>query len=175
MSENIQESDTKLETDANLETLTLIYNIHNVITHIQHHELRQNNVDLQAVDRGLRVKYLMNKISEHEFKKTLQLNEKNHEKVRDFRNIYQMFVDVCSDLFRNFIDKIINNEQFIQEQLLLFTNLVNYFNENIKKTGVIYKCVYPGISKNFTWIGNHETHLRRTKEAELALARVNLI
>ena len=157
------------------ETLTLIYNIHNVITHIQHHELRQNHVDLQVVERGLRVKYLMDKISETEFKKTLQLNEKNREKVRDFRNIYQMFVDVCSDLFRNFIDNVNNHETFIQEQLLLFTNLVNYFNENIKKTGVIYKCVYPGISKNFTWIGNHETHLRRTKEAELALARVNLI
>ena len=159
---------TQLSRILKTETLTLIYNIHNVITHIQHHELRQNHIDLQAVERGLRVKYLMDKISEIEFKKILQLNEKNREKIRDFRNIYQMFVDVGSDLFRNMVEqlKIKQPDSFIVEQLLLFSNLIIYFNENIKKTGLIYKCVYPGISTNFTWINNHETYLRRAKETE---------
>jgi hypothetical protein len=37
---------------------------------------------------------------------------------------------------------------------------VNYFNENFKKLGKMFKCVYPGITGTYTLVPNIERHLR---------------
>ena len=154
-------------------TLALVYNIHNVITHIQHNELRMVQVNNEEYARSLRVMYLMGNMSDENFKKTLQQNEKNREKLRDFRNIFQMFSDVGSDLFRQFINSNKTGnalQKFVEEQLILFDNLIKYFNENLKKTGNIYKCVYPGITEKYIFKNNIETYLTEFKRESLRLA-----
>ena len=147
-----------------------LLNIHQCITHIQHYELRNHNIqNVIEINRGLRVKYLINELSEIEFKTTLQQSEKKRQKTIAFHNIYQMFIDVSSDIFRQMIVFYNKNHKnsnsicinFIDENILIITNLIEYFNENLKKIGKMYKCVYPGISKNTHWANNIETANRQ--------------
>jgi hypothetical protein len=150
-----------------LRTILQKYNPHNLlkihqcITHIQHHELRYLVVEnVIEGNRGLRIKYLMNELSEEDFKTILQQSEKKRQKTIAFRNIYQMFVDVGSDIFRQII--VYDNsaasstikKEFIKQQITIFENLIVYFNENLKKIGKMYKCVYPGISQTYYFVNN---------------------
>ena len=43
---------------------------------------------------------------------------------------------------------------FVKENEILLNNLIIYFNENTKKIGKIYKCVYPGISSEYVYQNN---------------------
>jgi len=148
---------------------TMIYNFHNCITHIQHYEIRPVNEQTEETTRILRIGYMLHNISEEEFKKSLQQIEKDRSKKRDFNNIYQMFVDVSSDIFRQIVIFIQNNRQsyaiivknFMDENLQILLNLKNYFNENIKKIGNNYKCVYPGIDDQCRFHNNYKTYLKR--------------
>ena len=161
-----------------------LYSIHNCITHIENYEMREHRItDIISYNRNLRVKYLLNEISENEFKRILQINEKSREKHRDFTNIYQMFVNVSSDILRQMVletkkigktgykDEDIElsrqlAREFVIEQMGILNNLVNYFNENIKKIGKSYKVVYPGITlPDYRFINNIETYNRRITNA----------
>ena len=150
-----------------LRTILQKYNPHNLlkihqcITHIQHHELRYLVIEnVIEGNRGLRIKYLMNELSEEEFKTILQQSEKKRQKTIAFRNIYQMFVDVGSDIFRqitvydNSAASSTIKKEFMKQQITIFENLIVYFNENLKKIGKMYKCVYPGISPTYYFVNN---------------------
>jgi len=147
-----------------------IYNIHNVITHIEQYELREHPIaDIVSHNRKLRIEYLLGNIDEDYFKKTLQLNEKSREKHRDFNNIYQMFTNVGGDILRQMVLSSSTNRQksneFVDEQMIVLNNLVQYFNDHIKKIGKSYKVVYPGISlPEFYFERNYETYLIRKAE-----------
>jgi hypothetical protein len=161
---------------------TKLTNIHQTIAHIQHVEIRRYtpNNDQELVNRDLRVMYLLNRLGEDVFKTLLQQYEKNRQKLTDYRNICQMFCDVGSDIFRQIVDRylnvikqanvrttIIDADQrkelvfYINEQMKILDGLVEYFNDNIKKVGKIYKCVYPGINENCKWVSNYETYLKK--------------
>jgi len=151
--------------------VTNLYNIHNSVTHIQHYEIRAINDLNEESTRDIRVQYMLQKIPEIGFKRFLQQSEKQKNKKRDFNNIYQMFVDVCSDIFRQIVvyfnKESYNHEpfkNFLNEQVVIFENLKNYFNEQLKKCGKSYKCVYPGINDKFSWEYNYESYLRRLQE-----------
>jgi ribosomal protein S13 len=125
----------------------------------------------------------MNQLSDNDFKAILQQNEKSNQKMTDYRNICQMFCDVGSDIFRQIVNKyldvskqervsrtnILSDEQktklckHLYDQYTILHGLVEYFNENIKKTGKIYKCVYPGINHIYKWKSNYETYLKNIK------------
>jgi len=155
--------------------ITLLYAFHNCITHIQNYEMRNPNQDLNEQNtRELRIYYLMNSITEDYFKFQLQRIEKNRSKNRDFQNIYQMFIDVGSDIYRQIFLSIENHDvssetkketlkESLKENIQILINLKNYFNENIKKTAKYYKCVYPGISDGHEWIYNYEAYMKRNK------------
>ena len=152
-----------------------------VINHIRNVELRNHQIEDPIVaNRPLRIKFLLNEISETDLKAILQQTEKAREKKRDYSNIYQMFCEVASDIFRQVLvyhetnplsdhPSRINKSSkekmvlFIDEQLVIIENLVKYFNENMKKVGKVYKCVYPGISLEYSWVYNYETYLKKNK------------
>lgn len=155
--------------------VTLLYSIHNCITHIQHYELRQINEITETTTRQLRVDFMLHKVSEETFKKSLQQLEKDNNKRRDFNNIYQMFVDVASDIFRQMSvlyhqhhkhrrfeeQSIPIVKKAFEENIVILSNLRNYFNDNIKKIAGVYKCVYPGIADDFRYQHNYKTYLQR--------------
>ena len=164
-------------------TDTKITNIHQTIVHIQHVEIRRYTPyeDQEIIKRDLRVKYLLNEIDEPTLKAILQQNEKSNQKLIDYRNICQMFCDVGSDIFRQIVNEytVVTNmgvyrtynmvspehkdrlSKYLNEQLRILEGLITYFNENIKKVGKIYKCVYPGITDNCRWVQNYETYLKK--------------
>lgn len=150
----------------------ILYNFHNCITHIEHYEIIIITDQNEETTRKLRVDYMMNKISETDFKKSLQQIEKGKNKKRDFNNIYEMFRDVSSDIYRqlmvhyheNFKNRVFKNpgltKQFVIENITILSNLRNYFNDNLKKLGNNYKCVYPGISDDYRFQYNYKTYLK---------------
>jgi hypothetical protein len=161
-----------------------IYNVHNVITHIEQYELRDHPIgDIVSHNRKLRIQYLLGNINEESFKKSLQSTEKSREKHRDFNNIYQMFANVASDVLRQMVvnynqyyrsrNNLTDCNRFVDEQMIILTNLVHYFNDHIKRIGKSYKVVYAGISTpDFRFHSNYETYLARKLVAD-ALAPVN--
>ena len=155
------------------------FSIHQCITHIQHHELRHHIVDnVIETNRDYRVKYLMNDLSEEEFKAILQQNEKKRRKTIAFRTIYEMFVNVGSDILRQVVidcSAITSKSQLreaLKEHTNILVNLTNYFNENLKGIGKTYKCVYPGIATNTTFANNLETMNTRLENARIQNVRV---
>ena len=146
--------------------ITNLYSFHNCITHIQNHEIRNLTPVTEETTRAIRIQFMLHQIADDEFKKTLQQYEKDYNKRLDFNNIYQMFVDVSSDIFRQLIEYIrINKENvqkiFFDDNLLILTNLKEYFNDNLKKIAKNYKCVYPGIDDKFQFQYNYKTYLER--------------
>jgi len=151
-----------------------LFSIHQVVTHIQHHELRIHVVDdVIETNRAYRVKYLMNELSEEEFKMTLQQNEKKRRKTIAFRTIYEMFVNVASDIFRQIViecstkQPVADLRKKLNEQSLVIKKLVDYFNENLKQLGKTYKCVYPGIATDNAFANNLETTNTRLENARI--------
>ena len=166
--------------------INYIFRIHNVANHI-HAVMIRPIPDYTVDNRNLRVKYLMNKISETNLKIILQQNEKVISKRTDFNNIYQMFYTVCSDIYIQIITNITENSYglkianevlfetvhpFIEEQIQTLKNLAIYFNENIKKLGKFYKCVNPGISPDGIFENNYDTYLRRLELQRLEVERL---
>ena len=87
-----------------------ISNLHRVVSHIQRVEIREVQVYDESSNRNMRVSFLLNKLSETDFKKILYQKEKKNQKSREFNSIYQMFTEVCSDIFRQML--ITPNEKF---------------------------------------------------------------
>jgi hypothetical protein len=140
-----------------------LFNIYQCVMHIQHYELRNHNVeDIVVTNRSLRIKYLLNEITDAGFKAVLQQAEKKRQKAIAFRNIYQMFVDVASDIFRQMYVSYSENRlrnldvaiEFVRSNVIILNNLVEYFNENLQKIGKMYKCVYPGITPERIFTNN---------------------
>jgi hypothetical protein len=153
----------------------IIYRIHQCITHINIHEIENHEVqDNIITNRNLRIKYLMNELSDLDFKTILQQNEKRRQKSIAFHNIYQMFIDVASDILTQIAVFIRQNKPsklnvgsietcaaFIDENVVILNNLIEYFNSSFKKIGKNFKCVYPGITKDYYFSNNIETSIRR--------------
>ena len=137
------------------EIVKKIYSIHNIVSHVNH--MIRPVPEINTLE--LRIDFLTNDIDETKFKKILQQKEKQRNKDTDFVNIYQMFVDVCSDIFRQIL--VNNSLEFVKTQIQIFENLILYFNDNLKKIGSKYKCVYPGINPKVVWEYNYETYLKR--------------
>ena len=143
----------------------VITHLHQVIVHIEHYELRNYVLEEYNPDtyRGLRIKYLMNDLGETEFKTELHQREKRRQKTTAFNNILQMFVNVGTDLMGQIVVEV-KTVDHLPKFVEILKNLVVYFNENLQKIGKIYKCVYPGISDNYTFVNNLETANRRLKQ-----------
>ena len=118
---------------------------------IQYHRLTQHMQIVEVphfnMDDGdlmiLRIKYLLNDISEKDWKFQLQKIEKRREKCREISDIVRMFVDTSSELFRQYISNVISTEGEFTEYL---NKLKEYFNGNMEPIAKRYNCVTPYIS-----------------------------
>jgi len=123
----------------------LIYKIHQLVAHTQAYELVHIWRDVPNNDNlGLRVKYLMDEITEEHLKTLLQRLEKTREKTRDIRDILQMFCDVMSDIFRQFMINSIQSDDVVNT----YEGLVKYTTESFKTIHKRYNCTTPIISES---------------------------
>ena len=112
----------------------LISDIHRFLSHVYMVELPKYQDDINQVDRykDLRVKYLLNKIDEHAWEKTLKQRQKKSEKNKELLQIFEMFSSTLRDIFIQFV----KNPK--KEVFSMFENLRNYANEEFYKIGKIY-------------------------------------
>lgn len=122
-----------------------IKNIHRLIAHINVVELRRYNYNhTNDTFKKERVLYLLNELSEKDFKKILQQREKRNNKYKEFSQVYQMFIDVGTDTLVKIYEAFSIEEIIIHSRV--FEPLIKYFNESLGAIGKRYKCVSPGIS-----------------------------
>jgi len=89
-----------------------------------------------------RVLYMLNDMSEKEFKRKIQAIDKHKEKNMDVVNVYQMFIDTASDLLRQYV---------IREDAGIITTLrelIVYSNDIVRSIHKRYKCVTPPLFNN---------------------------
>ena len=91
------------------------------------HRVRTNYDDLG-------IKYLISVITKEQWKKTLKTRIKQDEKDNNLYHIYNMFVNVINDLFRNMIE-----DRNIENFKINADNLIEYTNNQIKKLNNRYK------------------------------------
>jgi hypothetical protein len=103
---------------ASNEILDLLITLHRI-----DNELIHRYGDIYDDDNHhLRISYMLNSISEYEFKKELQKRDKQKCKNTDVRNIYELFTNSVSDLLRQWI--LYNDIDVIQhvKELLDYSN-----------------------------------------------------
>jgi hypothetical protein len=128
---------------------TFILDSHMLINHIIDVELQKYNnpPDDENKDSDLRIKYILGDIDEMIWKRTLYMREKKRDKNTAFYHIFNMFVDVCGDLFVKLDNIDITNKDICQELtdiLKEFENIRNYFNQcmdDIKKQFSLSKSI----------------------------------
>tara|TARA_R110002074_G_scaffold368689_1_gene543235 strand:+ start:145 stop:690 length:546 start_codon:yes stop_codon:yes gene_type:complete len=112
----------------------IMFNIHRIILHIDNYELpilqaRENDYTYQ------RVRYMLNELSEHDFKTMIQRGEKRYAKANEMRDILQMFVNATSDILRQMVLGEITcdtAEDFVAK-------LVDFFNNSMENVGQRYE------------------------------------
>jgi len=74
----------------------------------------------------LRIHYMMNNITEEEFKIHVQRRDKYNCKIRDIQDIYTMFIDSVSDILRQYILDQSQVELYIRDiyELIDYTNMI---------------------------------------------------
>ena len=167
---DVYELRTAIRNESNTIQNTLYY-IHRIVSHIQGVEMRTYNNDQIAYNRGLRVKYLLNQIDENHFKSLLVANEKKRQKIVDYHAVYQLFINVCSDIFREIVINkggIGDIRRLVQHSLDSITRLINYFNETFAKLGKQYKCVYPAIvlEDKYMFTSNYVRYMFNKKQQQ---------
>ena len=89
-----------------------------------------------------RILYMLNDMSEKEFKHKIQAVDKHKEKNADIVNVYRMFIDTASDLLRQYV---ITEDANI---LPILRELVVYANDIVRSIHKRYKCVTPPLFNN---------------------------
>ena len=122
------------------------YNIHDLrlnnllslqrtLNHIYDYEILPNREDnILVINRDYRIRYLLNEISEEEWKRELQKREKKAEVKHSRRQVSEMLITVASDI----LNKLINftTKSDINTTLNELETLLDYYNtssQNIEK------------------------------------------
>jgi len=94
----------------------------------------QENTDT----RYIRISYMMNEITEDEFKTELQRRDKQNAKAQDVSQIFRMFFDTCSDELRQYM---LGKDP--EDVRTIVIPLIEYTNEIISSIHKRYTCVTP--------------------------------
>ena len=138
-----------------------ITDYHRIIIHIQDVELRryrpiENNNEKY---KKLRIQFMANELNENKWKILVQRREKNFDKKRDMFFILEMFSDVMTDKFREFV--LESKIEKIQNTVFEMDKLIDYFNKQMEQIGKFYVCIAPQIGKrNQFFRDNHNDNNR---------------
>lgn len=128
---------TTLQTAYPQEQIRILYNIHQNIAHIQHADMFRFRPTPEDEARKLRVKYMMNDISELDFKRKLQQREKHDTKQREIREVVTLYTTIATDIMQRIAQSPRTN--LFSE----FLDLREYVKGLFEKVGTRWKCVVP--------------------------------
>lgn len=129
-----------------------VMNIHHIVSHIQNTnygfmqcmDLYRTNIETNHID--LRIKYLLNEITEEQFKIMLQKNEKKHSKNRDIYHVLELYSDTMVDLFNNIIYDYHHDTLDLNAWVEQVSKFFSFLNIEFKKISHRYSCVVPLVS-----------------------------
>lgn len=129
-----------------------VFQIHRCVNHVEMVEFgRYRNQGYIETNEDLRVRYMMNELTEEDFKTQLQQREKRHQKRQSIFMILEMFVQVSTDIFRNYTGgpySVQNASNLIDEM----TQLSKYTNRQLLKVSQQYNCRAPNISSRWEMV-----------------------
>jgi hypothetical protein len=113
-------------------TITRITTLLRVLTHIQAFQVLPNqNNDVETMNRDLRIKYLMNEITEAVWKKQLQQREKKRDLKIAKSQVSEMIITVAGQYMNEIANARVNDTR-LQEIENDLDKIVNYFNESMQ-------------------------------------------
>jgi hypothetical protein len=128
---------------------------HRLISHINLVELpRYPDMLGEADNSSMRLKYLMNRITEKQWISQLKMKMKKQEKDGEFNMVLSMFTQTMSDLFGNITDGDIKN---IPNNIIAMHSIRQYTNNSLRNIGNRYGNIYPFISTDFRFWSNAKT------------------
>jgi hypothetical protein len=111
--------------------------VHNAHVHNTYQVLHHYAVDLVHDNRQLRIKFLLNQITETQFKRSIQQGEKARDKKRSVHQIMMMYQTAIQDIMHRFSQTLEPPyESFITE----IDELVKYTNTSLEKHSKVYNC-----------------------------------
>lgn len=103
--------------------------IHRFVLHTEHVEIPRFTPN-NELNIDLRIKYLLNEISDENWKTELQRREKKNDKYRDIHLLLRAFVDASTDIMRLWVQNVISNRiEPLDNVLSEFDKLRLYVNE----------------------------------------------
>lgn len=111
------------------------------VIHLQHAIMNQYNDDPLIRNQHHRINYMRNKISEEQFKKILQIADKQQRKENEYTRVYQLLRDVVTDILHRFHDSVCNQHILDYNILNEVVPIVDYVNECLKDISTTYNSV----------------------------------
>jgi hypothetical protein len=111
------------------------------LIHLQHVIIHQYNDDPLARNQFHRINYMRNKISEEQFKKIIQMEDKKQRKENELMRVYQLLRDVVTDIIHRFYDNICNNGIVDHNIINEVVTIVDYVNECLRDISITYNSV----------------------------------
>lgn len=121
----------------------LISDLHREITHFQFVELnRYTNQNHQNKSLEYRIRYMMNEMTEDEFKQKIQQIDKDHNKRLEIGQVATTLIQVMTDLFIR-----LNNDGKTESFFKEYDEARVYFNDLFAKISKTYNCSVPQINE----------------------------
>lgn len=120
----------------------MISDIHRNIGHVQHLAAHRFAPANYLGNRDIRIKFMLNELTELEFKRKIQQREKAENKKRDIREVLVTYTTVATDIFQKYHtvhDANMNRNDFYIE----FENLRNYVKGLLDELHEVWKCTVP--------------------------------
>jgi len=89
-------------------------------------------------NRQVRISFMRNKMTEIEFKKQVQQNDKKYSKSQEIYNVYQFLINAASDIILRYLDSLQKNNETSNTMKEIET-IVNYANDCFLEISKTYK------------------------------------
>jgi len=133
--------------------------LHRLLTHVEHWEFRKyptNNTEA-GLNEHLRVRYMMDEISEEQWSHELQKNEKARLKKSEIGQVLRMFHEIGAEQFRIIMaerhtqfNEYLDNMPVVYERFLQYMeNVRQYSNTSMERISKRYNCTYPYITSGW--------------------------
>lgn len=120
------------------------------IIHIRQVEMNRYEYNHERNNEELRILYMQNRISEDEFKRRLQIQNKKHHKNMELRNIFRLVVDSMTDIIYRFYEEVKKSDwKFDYTILNEAEQLRQYANECLADISRTYNSVKIQLNSQF--------------------------
>ena len=132
------------ESRLDMKVYEFVTRYHRIVGHIQNTEVPRFPITvLENANMDLRISFMLNELSEDDFKRKLQQREKLTDKRREIGLILTMFIDTSSDAMRQMVQDSL--DQLEKKHLNVLKSLIEYTNKSMCVVSKRFDCTVPVI------------------------------